>query len=62
VDHGPIVLQEAVAIEDDDTEATLHERIKEVEHRLYPEAVRLFAQGRIEVSGRRVTVLPPDRA
>jgi len=61
VDHGPIVLQEAVAIEDDDTEASLHERIKHVEHRLYPEAVRLFAQGRIEVSGRRVTVVPAAR-
>jgi phosphoribosylglycinamide formyltransferase-1 len=61
VDHGPIVLQEAVPILDDDTEATLHERIKHVEHRLYPQAVRLFAERRIEVSGRRVTVIPEPR-
>lgn len=61
VDHGPIVLQEAVPIEDDDTESTLHERIKRAEHRVYPEAVRLFAEGRVEVSGRRVTLLPPAR-
>ena len=61
VDHGPIVLQESVPILDDDTEATLHERIKHVEHRLYPQAVRLFAERRIEVSGRRVTVIPAPR-
>jgi phosphoribosylglycinamide formyltransferase-1 len=58
VDHGPILLQEAVAIEPDDDEARLHERIKQAEHRLYPEAIRLFAQGRVSVSGRRVSILP----
>jgi phosphoribosylglycinamide formyltransferase 1 len=58
VDHGPIVLQEAVTIEDGDTESSLHERIKRAEHRLYPEAVRLFAQGRVVVEGRRISVLP----
>jgi phosphoribosylglycinamide formyltransferase-1 len=42
VDHGPILLQEAVRVEPDDTESTLHERIKSVEHRLLPEACRLM--------------------
>jgi phosphoribosylglycinamide formyltransferase-1 len=57
VDHGPIVLQEAVAIEPGDTEETLHERIKAVEHRLYPQAIRLFAAGRLKIEGRIVHVL-----
>jgi phosphoribosylglycinamide formyltransferase-1 len=62
VDHGPIVLQEAVPILDGDDEQTLHERIKAVEHRLYPEAIRLFAAGRIRIDGRRVEILPePSR-
>jgi phosphoribosylglycinamide formyltransferase 1 len=42
VDHGPILLQEAVSVLPDDTEATLHERIKKVEHRLLPAACRLM--------------------
>ncbi|MGZ4103725.1 MAG: phosphoribosylglycinamide formyltransferase [Actinomycetota bacterium] len=58
VDAGPIIFQEAVAVLADDTEATLHERIKEVEQRLYPEAIRLFAMGRLKVEGRRVHILP----
>ncbi|MGZ4214171.1 MAG: phosphoribosylglycinamide formyltransferase [Actinomycetota bacterium] len=58
VDAGPIIFQEAVAVLADDTEATLHERIKEVEQRLYPEAIRLFATGRLKVEGRRVHILP----
>ena len=44
VDAGPILAQEAVYVEDDDTEATLHERIKAVERRLYPETIRSFLQ------------------
>lgn len=44
VDAGPILAQEAVYVEDDDTEATLHERIKAVERRLYPETIRRFLQ------------------
>ena len=57
VDHGPIVLQRAVSIEPGDTEETLHERIKAVEHELYPEAIRLFAAGRLKIEGRVVHVL-----
>jgi phosphoribosylglycinamide formyltransferase 1 len=56
VDTGPIVLQTAVSVLDDDTEASLAARILVEEHRLYPEAVRLYAEGRLDVAGRRVTV------
>ncbi|MGH2687865.1 MAG: phosphoribosylglycinamide formyltransferase [Actinomycetota bacterium] len=56
VDHGPIVLQAAVPVFPDDDEASLHERIKEVEHRLFPEAVRLAASDRLVVRGRTVEI------
>jgi phosphoribosylglycinamide formyltransferase-1 len=56
VDTGPIVLQAAVPIRPDDTEATLADRILAEEHLLYPEAVRLFALGRLEIRGRRVEI------
>ena len=48
VDHGPIVLQARVPIEADDDEASLHERIKEQEHRLLPEACRMFLSGELQ--------------
>jgi phosphoribosylglycinamide formyltransferase-1 len=57
-DHGPIVLQEAVAVLDDDTPESLAERVQAVERRLVPEAVRLFAAGRLRIEGRRVRILP----
>ncbi|HUM16239.1 MAG TPA: phosphoribosylglycinamide formyltransferase [Candidatus Nitrosotalea sp.] len=56
VDTGPIVLQASVPVRPDDTEATLSDRILAEEHRLYPEAVRLFAEGRLEIRGRRVHI------
>ena len=56
VDAGPIVLQSAVPVEPDDTEETLSARILKEEHRIYPTAVRLFAEGRLEIVGRRVIV------
>ena len=58
VDAGPIIFQEAVEVLPDDTEETLHERIKKVEQRLYPEAIRLFADGRLKIEGGRVHILP----
>jgi phosphoribosylglycinamide formyltransferase-1 len=58
VDTGPIVLQAAVPVEPDDTEETLAARILVEEHRIFPEAVRLFAEGRLRIVGRRVRVLP----
>jgi phosphoribosylglycinamide formyltransferase-1 len=60
VDHGPIVLQEAVRARSDDDEASLHARIQEVEHRLYPLAARLLMEGRLKVEGRVVHVLGQD--
>jgi phosphoribosylglycinamide formyltransferase-1 len=56
VDHGPIILQEAVAIRAHDSEATLLARVHTVEHRLYVEALNLAAQGRIGVAGRVVKI------
>ncbi|MGB9866440.1 MAG: phosphoribosylglycinamide formyltransferase [Bacillota bacterium] len=58
VDHGPIVIQAAVPVLEDDTVESLSERILREEHRIYPEAVRLFATGRLNIVGRRVRVLP----
>lgn len=56
-DTGPIVLQEPVPVMPDDTVESLAARVLEAEHRLYPEAIRLFAEGRIIVDGRRVRIL-----
>jgi phosphoribosylglycinamide formyltransferase-1 len=56
-DQGPIVLQEAVPVYDDDTVETLSERVQAAERRLVPKAVRLFAQGRLSIEGRRVRIL-----
>ena len=58
VDTGPIVAQAAVPVEPGDTEETLAARILVQEHRLYPEAIRLFAEGRLRIQGRRVIVVP----
>jgi phosphoribosylglycinamide formyltransferase-1 len=55
-DTGPIVLQAAVPVLAGDTEATLSERILAEEHRIYAEAVRLFAEGRLQIEGRRVRI------
>lgn len=54
LDSGPIVLQRAVEVMDSDTEEELSERILRKEHELYPEAVRLFAEGKIKIMGRKV--------
>jgi len=59
VDMGPIILQAAVPVLQDDTEDALAARILVEEHKIYPEAVRLYFQGRIEVRGRRVFILEP---
>ena len=58
VDTGPIILQEPVPVHPDDTVETLHRRIQEAEWRLLPAAVRLIAQGRLGLEGRRVRILP----
>jgi len=65
LDGGPIILQKAVPVRDDDTEDTLAARVLEQEHIFLPLAVRLFAEGRLRVEGRRVVIdrrgidLPP---
>lgn len=56
VDHGPVILQEPVRIEEGDDEATLHERIKSVEHRLLPRACTLVLEGRLRVDEDRVHI------
>jgi phosphoribosylglycinamide formyltransferase-1 len=56
VDTGPIILQRCVRVLEDDTVDSLAERILEEEHQIYPEAVKLFLEGRLEVKGRKVTV------
>ena len=57
LDHGPIILQRAVPVKDDDTPETLSERVFEQECEAYPEAIRLFAHGLLRIEGRRVRVL-----
>jgi phosphoribosylglycinamide formyltransferase-1 len=56
VDTGPVVMQAAVPVREDDTEASLSARIRAEEHRLFPEAIRLYAEGRLTVEGRRVRI------
>ena len=58
LDGGPIVAQEAVPVLAGDDEATLHDRIRDVEHRLLPRAVALLAAGALNVDGRHVTLDP----
>jgi formyltetrahydrofolate-dependent phosphoribosylglycinamide formyltransferase len=55
-DHGPIILQEAVEVRDDDTPESLAERVQAVERRLVPEAVRLFAESKLTIEGRWVRI------
>ena len=56
MDHGPIILQEAVAIRPGDTEARLLARVHRVEHRLYPQAIGVMLAGRVRMQGRRVRI------
>lgn len=63
MDTGPIIIQAAVPVYHDDTEERLSERILKLEHRIYPEAIRLFSEGRLEIDGRIVRIkdiIPSD--
>jgi len=60
-DRGPIILQRAVPVEEDDTPDTLAARILPHEHELYSQAIQLFAEGRLRIEGRRVRILPPGQ-
>lgn len=53
LDAGPVILQSPVQIDEEDTLGALEEKIHKIEHELYPEAVRLFAQGRLRIEGRK---------
>lgn len=61
-DHGPIVLQRCVPVKEDDTPETLAARVLEQEHKIYAEALQLFAEDRIRVEGLRVKILPAKRS
>ena len=56
VDSGPIILQKAVEVKDDDTEELLAERILKEEHQIYPQAIQLFSQGRLIIKSRKVFI------
>ncbi len=56
LDSGPIVLQEAVSIEQEDSLESLEEKIHKAEHKIYPEAVKYFCEDRLKIEGRRVRV------
>ena len=56
VDTGPIILQAIVKVKDSDTEASLSKRILKQEHKIYPKAVRLFAEGKIRTRGRKTVI------
>jgi phosphoribosylglycinamide formyltransferase-1 len=57
LDAGPIIVQAVVPVKDDDTEATLSERILKEEHRIYSEAVRIVLEGKYKIAGRSVLKL-----
>ncbi|MDP2268921.1 MAG: formyltransferase family protein, partial [Deltaproteobacteria bacterium] len=56
VDTGPIIIQAVVPVFDDDTADTLAARILREEHLIYPRAIQLYAEGRLEVQGRKVVI------
>ncbi|MCX5772845.1 MAG: phosphoribosylglycinamide formyltransferase [Candidatus Hydrogenedentes bacterium] len=58
-DHGPIILQKAVPVLDEDTPDSLADRVQAAEREVYPQAIQLYAEGRLRIDGRRVRILPP---
>jgi phosphoribosylglycinamide formyltransferase 1 len=56
LDHGPIILQKAIDVKGDDNEESLLERVHKEEHKIYPEAIKLFVEGKLKIKGRRVAV------
>ncbi|MCX5706345.1 MAG: phosphoribosylglycinamide formyltransferase, partial [Candidatus Omnitrophica bacterium] len=57
MDHGAIILQKEIRIEESDTLELLEAKIHKVEHKLYPEAIKLFAEGRLKIEGRKVRII-----
>jgi len=60
MDHGPIILQKEVEIKESDTEESLEKKIHKIEHRLYPEAIRLYVAGKIRSEGRKLKILSEE--
>jgi len=60
MDHGPIILEKAVEIQEDDTLESLEKKMHKIEHRLYPEAIRLFVEGKLKLEGRKVRISSPQ--
>jgi phosphoribosylglycinamide formyltransferase-1 len=60
-DSGPIIIQSIVPVYDDDTEETLAARILREEHKIYPQAIQYYAEGKIEVHGRKVRIINSSR-
>jgi len=60
MDHGPIILQAAVMVKESDTEEELKKRILEVEHQILPRTIQLFAEDRLQITGRRVHIMPGE--
>ena len=56
LDNGPIILQKTVDVKEDDSEETLLERVHKEEHKAYPEAIKLFVEGKIKIKGRKVVL------
>jgi len=56
LDHGPVILQSAVEVKEDDTEETLHKRVHEKEYVIYPKAIKLFVEGKLKVEDRKVRI------
>lgn len=57
MDHGPVILQAAVKVEDTDTLESLEKKIHKLEHKLYPEAIRLVTEGKVKIDGRQVKII-----
>jgi len=62
MDHGPIIMQAAVPVYPDDTEDTLSARILTQEHRIYPQAIQLYAEGQLQIHGNKVVILNEKRS
>ena len=61
VDKGPIILQQAISVDQEDTIKSLSEKVLPLEHKLYPLAIKLFSENRLEVKGRVVNILTKER-
>ncbi|MDD4569926.1 MAG: phosphoribosylglycinamide formyltransferase [Tepidanaerobacteraceae bacterium] len=59
-DTGPIILQRAVPVKDDDTPETLAARVLEQEHKIYPDAIKLYAEDRLKIYGRKVKIFSKE--